>query len=212
MVTIHSFVFNDFEVNTYVVENGQHALIIDPAMYKEGELDVFLKFLQERKLDPIGILITHPHLDHIMGLDSIVKHYDIPIYMHPEGEYLYEKAPLWGTLFGFPMPELPPIETLNEGIQEIASFRFRVISTPGHAEGSVCYYFDEQQALFTGDVLFNGSIGRTDLETGNYNKLIESLQKIYDLFPLNTTIYPGHGDPSTLEDELKNNPFLDKIK
>lgn len=127
----------------------------------------------------VGILITHSHPDHIGAVEELQKHYSCPIYNY---------------------------ENLDEKQYHLGSFAFEVIYTPGHTSDSVSYYFDNE-SLFTGDFLFKGTVGRTDLPTGNFNALMRSIEKI-KVYPSHIKIYPGHDDNTTLKDELAKNPYL----
>lgn len=209
---VFSLTFNDFQVNTYVVVRDGQCLIIDPGCFGEREEKKISDFIESIHLTPLAVLVTHPHLDHMLGVPFIVARYNTPVYVHQSGQELYHQVPTWSSLFGLTVPDMPEPAWFEKEKLQIDSFNFEAYPMPGHADGSVCYYFPEIQSLFTGDVLFAGSIGRTDLPTGNYNVLMNSLRRLISLFPLTTMVYPGHGPTTTIENELRTNSFLTDLK
>ncbi len=164
------------QANCYLVYEDKKCLIIDPG----SDENFILKRIREKELEPVAILVTHKHLDHVSSANSIQSIYRIPIYS---------------------------MDNLFEGNSMLEGFSFEVIYTPGHTSDSVCYYFKDYNIMFTGDFIFKDDIGRTDLETGSYKEMLESLNKI-KAYPEKTVIYPGHGDYSTLGKELKNNNYV----
>jgi len=186
------------ETNTYVLVIDDEALIIDPA----GKGEKVIELLKDLKLQ--GILLTHGHFDHIKACDELHEHYGCPIYLMKEDEEL-ARDKYSGESFGLTSYIYSPIEYLNEGQMSIGKFKFEVIKTPGHTEGSCLYKFDKD--LFTGDTLFKMSIGRTDLKGGDHRKIKQSLQIIKSLDP-GLIVHPGHESESILSFELENNPYL----
>ena len=190
MLYIKPFYFNPFRECTYVLtaaepsDQPQPCLIIDPGMYGAKEESRLLSFLGDHKLTPAAILITHEHLDHVCGLDVVLQAYPNT----PKYGYNYEHA-----------DENTPIT--------LAGLTFRMIYTPGHKEDAVCFYFEQDHILFSGDTLFQESIGRTDLPGGDMPTLQASLQRL-TLLPDTTVVYPGHGYTTTIGHEKQNNPFL----
>ena len=179
MVNIKSFYFNPYRECTYVVSNAaKQAIIIDAGMYEDKEKQRFLDYILSEQLTPIALLITHTHPDHVCGIEYLEQTYHLPIIVQPA-----------------------------EGKLDIDGFDIKIISTPGHKEDAVCYYLPEENTLFTGDTLFQESIGRTDLPGGDMHTLICSLKKLVVL-PEQTQVYPGHGYPTTIEHEKKYNPYL----
>lgn len=186
------------ETNTYVLVEGQDALIVDPA----GKGDKIIELLKDLNLK--AILLTHGHFDHIKACDELYEHYKCPIYLMEEDEQM-ARDKYSGASFGLTAYIYSPIEYLKEGLMTIGKFNFDVIKTPGHTEGSCLFKFDGD--LFTGDTLFKLSIGRTDLPGGDARKIKKSLQLIKALDP-NLVIHPGHESESILSYELENNPYL----
>lgn len=190
MLHIKTFYCNPFRECTYVLtaaepsDNPQPCLIIDPGMYGDREETRVLSFLAEHHLTPAAILITHEHLDHVCGLDVITK--------------AYPNTPRYGFNYEHE-DEATPITH--------AGLTFRMLYTPGHKEDAVCFYFESDDILFSGDTLFQESIGRTDLPGGDYSTLQASLQRLSQL-PDTTIVYPGHGYTTTISHEKRNNPYL----
>ncbi|MCX7696706.1 MAG: MBL fold metallo-hydrolase [Bacteroidales bacterium] len=205
---IYSMQFNDFLVNTYIVIKDNKCLIIDPGCYGVDEQKKFTALLTKYHLSPVAVLITHPHLDHMMGVPFLTDSYSIPTYIHQAGLELYQQVHTWSSFFGINIPKMPEPVCFVQDQMLIDSFAFNTLYVPGHADGSVCYFFPEIQSLFTGDVLFAGSIGRTDLPTGNYDVLMNSLRLLIESIPPETKVYPGHGPSTTLKEEIQTNPFL----
>ncbi|MDO4500462.1 MAG: MBL fold metallo-hydrolase [Erysipelotrichaceae bacterium] len=197
---IRSLVCGAFATNTYVLENNDELILIDPAC-KAEKLDTIL---EGKKL--LAVLLTHGHFDHIKACDGLYKKHQMPIYMNMLDDEL-TKDNTQGESFGLDnVPTISsPITDLKEGKMNLGSFSFEVIFTPGHTRGSVCYLFDE--AIFTGDTLFRGSVGRTDLKGGCMSALRESL-RIFKEMNEDLLVYPGHEEPTCIGDELKYNPYF----
>ena len=207
---VEKFDYNDIlELNstTYVVSDANNnAVVIDPSM----DNDKLINYIEKNKLNVKGILLTHGHFDHIRGVDRLVNKYKVPLYIHfDEVEYL--KNPrlncsyMEGDSF---VVESNPISVIdNEELNLLEDEVIKVIHTPFHTRGSVCYYFINNKLLFSGDTLFKMSVGRDDLPGAMPEKTQQSLSKIKKL-PKETKIYPGHGPNTVLESELALNNFL----
>lgn len=182
----------------------RNAAVIDPG----GEIAPLLNEISHRDMNPLYILNTHGHFDHIAGIAQLKTIFPIPTGMHP-ADCVLMAAGGGARAFGIsiispPLPEL----LLDDGlILQVGSLQLRVIHTPGHTPGSICLYCPQEKSLFTGDTLFAGSVGRTDLPGGSMSQLWTSLMRLLTL-PLETQILPGHGTESTLENELQYNPWL----
>ena len=191
--------------NCYLVydEDGGAGVIVDPG----GDPAPLLKEIEKRKVNVRAIFITHAHFDHIAG-NACLEALNAPFALHPaDRDMLVEGGgAAWFGLPFVPSP-LPTLDLTDGRILEVGRLHFRVIHTPGHTPGSVCLYVPEENALLTGDTLFAGSVGRTDLPAGDARALTASLKRLLTL-PPETVIYPGHGPTSTLGEERRSNPWL----
>ena len=195
---VKRFVLGPIETNTYLLIEGNDALLIDPASKSEKLIEIL------GDLNLVGILLTHGHFDHIKAVDGLYEKYHCPIYLHEEDEYL-ARDKYAGKFFGLVSYISCPTTKLLEGKMKINGFEFEVIFTPGHTKGSVIYVFND--FIFTGDTLFKNSVGRTDLDGGSQRDLNASL-RVFKEFKKDYLVYPGHNDSSTLAQELINNPYL----
>ncbi len=196
--------------NTYILidEESKEAAIIDSG----GEFDIINDELQKYDAKLKYILNTHAHFDHVMGEKEAQDISNAPVYVHAEDKYMLEKLPLQGLKYGFPSVEAPTnIVTFDENtIFKLGNEEIKVIHTPGHTKGSVCFL--NRNSLFSGDTLFYGSIGRTDLEGGNFSQIQDSI--VNKLFTLDESIdvYPGHDAKTTIGYEKKyNSPFGSEV-
>jgi len=211
MLQIQRFVFNPFQVNTYVLwDDTKECAIIDPGCYEQAEENELYEFIVNKGLKPVRLLNTHCHIDHIAGLAVVSRKYGLKPEAHFDGTGFIRHAEQAGFIYGFDRletidPELP----LNEGdIVRFGGSELEVIETPGHADGSICLISHAGKFIITGDVLFYQSIGRTDLPTGNYDLLIENIRQKILALPNDYKVYPGHGPETTIGFETYSNPFL----
>jgi hydroxyacylglutathione hydrolase len=211
MIQIETLVFNDFQVNTYVLHDETGAcIIIDPGCSNEAEQKKLEGFLENNNLTPVGFYNTHLHIDHLFGNDFVKNRYKLQFLIHPDGIHFLNTAIGFSSVFGYNLERIPA----NDGfMQEGDKIRFGnseldVIETPGHAAGSFCFVCKPQKFVIVGDVLFSGSIGRTDLPSGDMDVLLNSIRK--KLFTLgdNYRVYCGHGPVTTIGEERMFNPFL----
>ncbi|MCK9426326.1 MAG: MBL fold metallo-hydrolase [Ignavibacteriaceae bacterium] len=212
MIEVKTFTFNPFSENTFVAweKESRQAAVIDPGCFSSKEEDELKNFILLKQLSVEYLLNTHCHLDHIFGNNFVLKKFQ-PQYFIPELDRpLLENALTQARLFGIEMAKVQPTENfLSEEIAlSLGADGIRFLFTPGHTPGEFCIYFPENSICFTGDVLFQNSIGRTDLMGGNFKTLMDSIQEKLFTLPDETLIYPGHGDASTIEDEKRNNPFF----
>ena len=211
MIEIKRFPFNDFQVNTYIVyDETKDCIIFDPGMYYENERSEFTQFISGNKLHPVLLVNTHAHIDHIIANDFISKKYQIKLAAHKESVGFLKHAKEYGMNFGIQLNEVKDIDLFisEEDTLKFGHSELEILYTPGHADGSLCFYAKNEGFVITGDVLFFQSIGRTDLPTGNYDLLQESIwEKLFKL-PENTTVYPGHGPETTIGYEKIHNPFV----
>lgn len=210
-IQIERFCFNPFQVNSYILyDDSLSCLIIDASCYSEAEFIIMNNFIAKNGLKPEGLINTHGHVDHLTGTARICAKYSIEFSMHQSDQFLLKDAWKYGAVFGFDI-ELPPVpgKWLTDGEKILFGNSYvQAFHCPGHSPGSLVFYSEKNSFLITGDVLFAGSIGRTDLPGGNYEELMSSITKRILILPLDTRIYPGHGPDTTIEVELKNNPFL----
>ncbi len=208
---IKKFVFNPFQVNTYLLfdETGQCA-IIDPACSSPSEQQTLTSFIQQHKLTPVLLLLTHTHIDHILGVAWAKQTFGLEVSAHPDSEVYLRNAPDQAELFGLKLSgTFSPGLMLNETEDVFfGNSRMKVLHTPGHALGSVCFYHEPTESLFAGDVLFHQSIGRTDLPGGNYDVLKSNIWLKLFVLPDSTVVYPGHGPETTIGTEKVTNPFV----
>ncbi len=194
----------------YVAHDEVGALLIDPGTSNESERHTVLSYLEERRLKPERILLTHGHVDHVLDCAFYADRFGLEVWMHREDHPLLEAAERQARLYGLHMATPPQPSRWLEAGDEIESTgaTWRVLHCPGHSPGSVCFYDPTQQFVIGGDVLFQGSVGRTDLWKGSMTQLMQSIRD--QLLPLDdeTIVFPGHGEPTTIGHERALNPFL----
>ena len=212
-VSVKSFCFNPFRENSYLLcdEVGGECVFVDPGCYDEAESEALKSFVSSHGLKPNAIWLTHGHFDHIFGVASLARDYSILVYMSSEDKMILKRDPVYAQGVGLKAPDVSfETEDLVDG-QILASFDnggFKVITTPGHTPGGVCFYSEENKILFSGDTLFAGSIGRTDLDGGDYDKEIVGIMEKLMLLPGDVEVYPGHGPSTSIAEERTTNPFL----
>ncbi|HET7899210.1 MAG TPA: MBL fold metallo-hydrolase [Flavisolibacter sp.] len=214
MLTVQPFTFNPVQENTYVLYNEKgECCIIDPGCYFASEEKALTDFIEQNNLQPVLLLNTHCHLDHIFGNKFISKTYKLKLHLHPQEKAVLEYGPAAGQLWQLPFDNYDgELVFLDEGQTiRIGADELQVLFTPGHSPGSISFYDKESKFVISGDVLFEGSVGRTDLPGGDFTILEESIKtKLYTL-PEDTIVYPGHGASTTVGDEMKTNPFVKMI-
>ncbi len=207
------FEFNPIAVNTYVLyDKTGECVIIDPACYFPEEERILYNFIIDKKLVVKHVLNTHLHFDHVPGINFIEEQFNVYAKAHKADLYLIDSFENQLALFGFTSFEKhkPTIENFidENDVIEFGNQKLSIIHVPGHSLGSIVFYNKEENCMVSGDVLFNGSIGRTDLPQGNHNQLIEGIRTKLLTLPPNTIVYPGHGPATTIGNEAKSNPFL----
>ena len=211
---IRKFEFNLFGENTYVIWDAasHEAAVVDPGMRDSGENEIFDRFVSDNGLVLRAILLTHMHVDHTFGIDHVIDRYSpVTIYAHADDAVLGRTRDEQARMFRLPY-RLGPVaaDRLVDDGDEIAlgSERVEVLHAPGHSPGGLLYYVPSGGFVLTGDVLFRGSIGRTDLPGGNHSQLLRSIASKIARLPGNTVVYPGHGPSTTVAEELAHNPYL----
>jgi hydroxyacylglutathione hydrolase len=211
LMKIKTFVFNPFQENTFILyDDSSECCIIDPGCNSVNEEKKLSEFIDSKGLKPKHILLTHGHIDHILGLDYISKKYDLTPLIHPDDVFLIQSGSSIANMYGLDFtPYTGTTVDINDNdIIHFGKSSLVTIHCPGHSPGGVCFYSSENDILIAGDVLFHTSIGRTDLPGGEYSQLINSIQTKLMTLPDNTTIYPGHSEFTTIGFERYNNPFL----
>lgn len=210
MLNVASFTFNPFQENTFVVYAGERAILIDPGCCDTAEERELEAWFNERGLKPERLVLTHAHIDHVMGCAWASDRYGLKPELHMADLQLLRMAPRQGQLYGVPCQPAPDPERFIEEGERIAlgDHELRVLFVPGHAPGHIALYAEAERFVIAGDVLFHGSIGRTDLPGGNFDTLIKSIKE--QLFPLgdDVTVHCGHGPSTTIGRERRSNPFL----
>lgn len=209
---IKKFEFNMFPVNCYVLsDDNNETVVIDPGCFYEEEKMALKKYIDSNGLTIKHLLNTHLHLDHIFGNPFMLKEYGIKAEANKADEFWLEQAPKQSRMFGFELKEEPvPLgKYICDGdIISFGSLTLEAIHVPGHSPGSLVYYCKQENCMFSGDVLFQGSIGRADLARGNFDELLENICSRLFVLPNDTVVYPGHGAPTTIGIEKIENPFF----
>jgi len=205
------FPFNPFQVNTYILfDKTKECIIIDPSCYDGKEEQELMNFIQENELKPKMLLNTHCHIDHILGNNFIYRSFNLKPVVHKDSVYFLENAIEHGLTFGFQIepPVMPEKFIAQDQLITFGDQQLKVLETPGHAAGSVCFYHEKEKFVIAGDVLFQQGIGRTDLPTGDYDLLIRSIHDQLLTLPGDVKIYCGHGSSTTIDQEKQHNPYL----
>lgn len=214
MLKIHRFIVNNFGENTYLAVDAEtgNAAVIDPGMLHGNERSAFDKFIAENGIRLEQIILTHAHLDHCFGADYVRNRYNVPVKAHEGDAVIARSLPAQSRRFGMGDLIRQPLEfdvRLSDGdMIEIGNSRLKVIAVPGHSPGGIVLYDETDKLAFVGDSIFEGSIGRTDLEGGDFTTLINALKERVLTLPEDTVLLPGHGEPTTVGSERKHNPFL----
>ncbi len=217
MIKVKAFAVNPFREVTYLVidEATKKAVVVDSGLMTQLEIERFDDYVSRHEVDIILAINTHLHVDHIIGVSYIMDKYGVQFAASKQDEPLFKASRKSAVMFDM-SPALPFVNSVDIDLdeQKIISFgesELEVIATPGHTKGGVVFFHRDSKTLFTGDTLFKGSIGRTDLLGGDYDELMNSI--IGNILPLggDVTIYPGHGDHSTLTEEVTHNPFISEV-
>ena len=204
---IETIVVGPVQTNCYIVsdEASKQAILIDPG---EGAQRL-IQFISKNELTLTVILLTHGHFDHIMAAKQVASEFGTPIYCSEAEEKLANDMNLnCSMMFGQPAQVVVDLTLKDDQVLNLLGSKVKVIATPGHTSGSVCYYFEHENVIFTGDTLFFESIGRTDFPTGNGRELMTSIQNKLFLLPKDTIVYSGHGCETSIGHEINNNPYV----
>lgn len=211
MLQIQGFVFNFASENTYIIYNeNKNAWLIDPGNMNEQETKAISDFIINNGLTIQKIILTHAHIDHVLGLQWAFDTFKVPVIMHQEDQEVLDMLQMSGMRFGFQINQVKvDIKYINEGdVLDLDGEQFKIYHVPGHSPGSVVYHNENQKFMISGDVLFEGSIGRTDLYKGNYDQLIDGIRTKLFILDEETQVFSGHGNPTTIGFEKQYNPFL----
>jgi len=209
---VETFTFNSFQENTFIIyDKTKECLIIDPGCYTTTEKNTLVSFIDKFQLKPKRLINTHCHIDHILGNEFIINKFGLELEIHEKELIIFQNSIEIAQMYGFSEyihPDKEPTllqegENINFGISSL-----NILFTPGHSPGHISLFNKNENILLSGDVIFQGSIGRTDLPHGDHNQLINSISR--EILPLSNTvqIFPGHGPSTNLGFERKNNPFL----
>lgn len=204
-------VFSPIQVNTYILcDKSGDCAVLDCGCYDEREFNELVKFIESKKLKPVLLLNTHCHIDHIFGNRFILGKYNLRTFCSKDEEMNWKNAEEHASFFGLSMeaPAEPVGYLSHRQVITFGSTALLSIRVPGHTAGSMAFYSESDACVFTGDALFAGSIGRTDLPGGNYETLISSIKNNLLILPPSTIVFSGHGPETTIEREIKTNPYL----
>ena len=213
---LHSRIFsvNPLQTNCVVLwaDNNPACTVVDPGMSSPDNYQEVLDCFRAHGLHPEAILLTHGHFDHVWGVNRLLEQFSVPVYLHPADEHVMDRLAVgYPAMVGFKLDQHRfAFEPLSDGqVLSLASGNWQVLHTPGHTPGSVCFYSSADNLLLSGDTLFAGSIGRTDLAGGDYDALMASIKDKLLNLPGQTDVIPGHGQPTTIAREGMYNPFLE---
>ena len=214
MINVQVFTCNMLQENCFVVsDETKECAIIDCGAFYQEERDMIFDYIKKNQLKPKHLLATHGHLDHNFGNNCMQKEFGLNPKVHHKDKFLMENIKQQAQLLlGLDLTEEQPkdIDYLTkDDIIEFGNQRFTIIETPGHTPGSVFFYNEKEHIAFSGDTIFKRSIGRTDLEGGSMFQMIQTLRFVSQL-PDKTILYPGHGESTTIGDELSSNPYIDR--
>lgn len=210
MLQLQRFVFNPLQENTYVLyDSTGECVIIDPGCYEADEKEDLIDFISTNNLTVKMLLNTHGHVDHVLGNAFVKKKYNVHLYLNKKDEPVLKAVKVYAPNYGFfQYQEAEPDEFLEEGdVIKFGQQQLKILFVPGHSPGHVAFYAEDHKVIISGDVLFYNSIGRTDLPGGNFDTLIQSIHKKLFTLPDDVTVYPGHGQETTIGFEKKTNPF-----
>ena len=213
MLNIQKFVFNPYQENTYVIsDETRECVIIDCGALFDNEQLALSEYIEENLLTPVQLLCTHGHFDHCVGIDMIYQQYGLKPLIHRKDANLLDQLPDQAMYFiGMEYDhEVPPIgKFIDENdVITFGNHQFSILHTPGHTPGSILFYCEEEHCIFSGDTLFQMSIGRTDFPSGSYQEMMNSLRNVIIPLPDETVVWSGHGPKTTIGKEKLYNPFL----
>lgn len=208
---IQVFTVGPFSENTYLLTRKGQSVLVDPGFFEPHEFRSFKEKLANTGSELTAVCLTHAHIDHVLGLEKVLKEFDVPVYLNHSDLNVWNEFPGQAAMFGF--SSMAAFDFIPEALPEqkdfeAGSFRFDVLFTPGHSPDHVSLYFPEESVLIAGDALFKESIGRTDLYKGDFDLLEKSIRSQLYSLPDETVVYPGHGPETTIGHEKRSNPFV----
>ncbi|MEA3446326.1 MAG: MBL fold metallo-hydrolase [Bacteroidota bacterium] len=215
MIKIKQFIFNSFQENTFVLYNeNNECIIIDAGAYDQHEQEELIAFIESRELKPLRLINTHGHVDHILGVQFLSRKYKLPLEIHEGDLRIVEMSANYGSMYGFDVDVPSNIDT---GLVDGMAFNFgesilKLMHVPGHSPGSIAIYAPAEKFVIVGDVLFKGSIGRTDLPGGDYDILMRSIFDKLLTLDAEVVVYPGHMGETSIGYEKMSNPFILEAK
>lgn len=209
-MNVHRFEVGPFAENTYLLEQSGELLLVDPGFAVETEFRTFREFLEQNGGTLTGIILTHAHIDHVMGVHRVRASFDIPVYLSDVDRYLWDNFGDQARMFGLSQPPFgfQPEPLPREGAFVFGKFELECLHTPGHSPDHLSFYEPQSGIVICGDALFRESVGRTDLYKGNMELLKRSITEKLFTLPDDTMAYPGHGPETTIGHEKKHNPFV----
>ncbi|MCB0807223.1 MAG: MBL fold metallo-hydrolase [Bacteroidales bacterium] len=211
MISIKKFVFNPFQENTYILyDETKECIIIDPGCMEQHEQNELAVFISANDLKPVKLIYTHCHIDHVVGNNFVCETYDLKPEIHKAGLHFLQNSHNQAKVYGFVMQKnIEPDSCFDHGdIIRFGNSELKVVYTPGHVDGHVCFINTAQRFVITGDVLFKDSIGRTDFPTGDFDKLMHSIHNHLFTLEDDFKVYCGHGPETSIGYEKVNNPFI----
>jgi hydroxyacylglutathione hydrolase len=211
MFKVHSFTFNPFRENTYILSNGNNdCIIFDPGMYTATEEMDFMDYINNHKLKPVQLVNTHCHIDHILGNAWVADQYKLPLQIHAMDQVILERGSQMAAIYGLNYSEsIKPSIFLEEGAKlSLGEDELKILFTPGHSPGSVSFYSEADGFVLAGDVLFYESIGRTDFPGGDHQTMMNTIKSQLFTLPESTIVYSGHGPSTTVGHEKQFNPYV----
>jgi hydroxyacylglutathione hydrolase len=205
-VILETLTVGPFQENCYVIGDGEAGAIVDPG----DEAARIALAVEQAGLEINQILVTHAHIDHVGAVAALADEYACPVLMHAEAEPMLGELPTQAMMMGLRFGKVPAVDRHieDEEVLEVGSLRLESLYTPGHAPGHLAFYVESEGLVLSGDALFAGSVGRTDLFGGDMEVLMRSIGERLMTLPDETRVYPGHGPPTTIGDERAYNPFL----
>ena len=212
MVQVKAFTFNPFAENTYVLyDETFECVIVDAGCYDDSEKTQMVEFIDSMGLKPKELVNTHCHIDHVLGLQFLANKYNLGLRFHQKDMPVFDSTQMVAQMYGIPNVELPPSPAgfFEEGETiEFGNSKLEILFTPGHSPGHVVFVEKQQKMIIGGDVLFHGSIGRTDLPGGDHQTLINSIKTKLLVLDDDFQVFSGHGPVTNIGFERKSNPFL----